>query len=134
MMSRFFQLLPPLVFLAFGTFTGWADLVVHYAFDESNQSNETVVDSLGRNNGTLINASEVIREAPSHDPLFGTACEFPPRSGVNLGTDSAVRPVDQFTISWWMRPDILDPFDRIYETMTGTTNGSRNSKIDHLDK
>lgn len=130
MMSRFFQLLPPLVFLAFGTFTGWADLVVHYAFDESNQSNETVVDSLGRNNGTLINASEVIREAPSHDPLFGTACEFPARSGVNLGTDSAVRPVDQFTISWWMRPDILDPFDRIYETMTGTTNEANGIRID----
>ena len=123
MMSRFFLHLPTLIILTvIGLRPIQADLVAHYSFDEISPNESTVVDSLGRNNGAFINGSDVLRGVSSPDALLGTACEFTLQSGVNLGTGSAVRPVDQFTISWWMRPDTLDSFDRIYETMSGTSN------------
>ena len=131
MMSRFLPLLPALVMLStVGTLPLRADLVAHYSFDENAPDDPTVVDSLGRNNGIFINSSNVLRGVASPDPLLGTACEFTLQSGVNLGTDPAVRPSDQFTISWWMRPDTLDSFDRIYETMSGTSNGANGIRID----
>ena len=131
MMSRFFLHLPTLIILAvIGLRPIQADLVAHYSFDEISPDESTVVDSLGRNNGSFINGSDVLRGVSSPDALLGTACEFTLQSGVNLGTGSAVRPVDQFTISWWMRPDTLDSFDRIYETMSGTSNAANGIRID----
>ena len=131
MMSRFLHPLPALAILSMiGTLPLQADLVAHYSFDENVPDDLTVLDSLGRNNGTFINSSNVLRGIPSPDPLLGTACGFTLQSGVNLGTDPAIRPSDQFTISWWMRPDTLDSFDRIYETMSGTSNGANGIRID----
>ena len=53
-----------------------ADLVAHYALDEIPSDDDTVIDSLGRNNGTFINSSGVTRGVPSPGPAFGTACDF----------------------------------------------------------
>ncbi|MCH2064447.1 MAG: lamin tail domain-containing protein [Roseibacillus sp.] len=107
-----------------------ADLVAHYPFDEPPAGDDTVIDSLGRNHAVLINSTSVTRGVAAHDPAFGTACDFALRGGVNLGTGTEVRPVDQFTMTWWMRPTTLNSFDRIYETMTGTSNGANGIRID----
>ena len=107
-----------------------ADLVAHYALDEPAGSGDTVIDSLGSNDGTLIGAPHVTREVPSFLPALGTAYEFGLRGGANLGTGEEVRPVDQFTMTWWMRPTTLNSFDRIYETLAGTGNNGNGIRID----
>ncbi|NRB27084.1 MAG: hypothetical protein HRU37_05310, partial [Roseibacillus sp.] len=124
------SLLVACVFLFLGTSPTLADLVAHYALDDSPAGGDTVIDSLGRNNGVLINSASVTRGGAAHDPTFGTACDFALRGGINLGTRTEVRPVDQFTLSWWMRPTTLNAFDRIFETMTGTSNGANGIRID----
>ena len=119
-----------LLLLGLGTSPTPADLVAHYALDDPPAGGDTVIDSLGRNNGVLINPASVTRGVAAHDPAFGTACDFALRGGINLGTRTEVRPVDQFTMTWWMRPTTLNAFDRIYETMTGTSNGANGIRID----
>ena len=58
MMSRFLHPLPALAILSMiGTLPLQADLVAHYSFDENVPDDLTVLDSLGRNNGTFINSS-----------------------------------------------------------------------------
>ena len=107
-----------------------ADLVAHYAFDEPAGSGDRIIDSLGSNDGTLIGSASVTREAPAANPALGTAYEFGLRGGANLGTGSEVRPIDQFTMTWWMRPTTLNSFDRIYETLSGTGNDGNGIRID----
>ena len=107
-----------------------ADLVAHYSFDELAGSGDVVVDSLGNNDGTLIGAPQVTRGIPSSLPALGTAYEFGLRGGADLGTRKEVRPSDQFTLTWWMRPTTLNSFDRIYETLAGTGNDGNGIRID----
>ena len=107
-----------------------ADLVAHYALDEAPTDDAILTDSLGANNGVFINPPGITRGVPSPGPSLGTACDFSLRSGANLGTGPEVRPIDQFTLTWWMRPTTLNAFDRIYETMSGTSNGANGIRID----
>ncbi|MEE3178795.1 MAG: hypothetical protein VX317_03870, partial [Verrucomicrobiota bacterium] len=75
-----------LLLLGLGTSPAPADLVAHYALDDPPAGGDTVIDSLGRNNGVLINPASVTRGVAAHDPAFGTACDFALRGGINLGT------------------------------------------------
>ncbi|MGC6427043.1 MAG: lamin tail domain-containing protein [Akkermansiaceae bacterium] len=103
-----------------------ADLVAHYALDETSGST-TVTDSIGLNNGTLIGTSSATKglSAP-----FGTAYDFPLRSGFKIDPTPAVQPTDQFTISFWFRPTTLNDFDRFFETLSGTGNDGSGIRID----
>ena len=129
------QLLPSVI-LSAGILLGasclpsTADLVAHYALDEAPTDDAILTDSLGTNNGVFINPPGITRGVPSPGPSLGTACDFSLRSGANLGTGPEVRPIDQFTLTWWMRPTTLNAFDRIYETMSGTSNGANGIRID----
>jgi hypothetical protein len=107
-----------------------ADLVAHYALDELPGSGDTVADSFDKNPATLISSGNVTKGVASPAPAFGTAYDFELRGGANLGIGSEVRPIDQFTMTWWMRPDTLNSFDRIYETLAGTGNSGNGIRID----
>jgi len=104
-----------------------ADLVAHYPLDETSAADNTVTDSLGQNHGTLISPGEVTKgiNAP-----HGTGYEFTLRGGASIPPTSAIRPVDQFTITWWFRPTTLDAFDRLYESLAGTGNNGTGIRID----
>ena len=101
-----------------------ADLVAHYGLDET--SGTTVIDSLGENDGQLIGSGSTKGIPAPH----GTAHDFPLRGGIDLGASLQVQPTDQFTLTWWMRPDTLNAFDRIYESLSGTGNSGNGIRID----
>ncbi|MDA7882343.1 CotH kinase family protein, partial [Akkermansiaceae bacterium] len=86
-----------------------------------------VTDSLGDNHGALIGAGTTTKgfSAP-----HGTGYDFALRSGFSIPPSSAVRPTDQFTITWWFRPTTLDAFDRMYETLAGIGNDGNGIRID----
>ncbi len=107
-----------------------ADLVAHYPLDELPGSGNTVTDSLGLNHGTLISPGNVTKGIVSPVTFPGTAYDFALRGGANLGSGSEVRPTDQFTLTWWMRPDTLNSFDRIYESLSGTGDSGNGMRID----
>ena len=57
-------LLVACVFLLLGASPTPADLVAHYALDDPPGGTDTVIDSLGINNGVLINSASVTRGWP----------------------------------------------------------------------
>jgi hypothetical protein len=103
-----------------------ADLVAHYALDETDPGT-TVDDSLNKNPGTLIGTAAPTKGFTS--PL-NTGYDFPLRSGFKIDPATEVQPTDQFTITWWFRPTTLDAFDRLYETLAGTGNDGSGIRID----
>ncbi len=108
-----------------------ADLVAHYALDETDDSASPAVDSLGNNPGNIIGGeANLSKGVASAMPHLNTAYHFEIRGGLNIGTSQAARPSDQWTMTWWMRPDTLDPFDRIYESLAGTGNDGNGIRID----
>lgn len=106
--------------------------VAHYALDESSG---VVVDAAfegGLNHGTVINDPEVNQN--SGTAIFGTSYDLAPTGsaggGANLGTDVSVRPANDFTMTFWFRPDSFDNFDRIIESMNGAAPTSRGYRFD----
>ncbi len=122
-----------LVCLLFLTCAGLrAELVAHYRLDEAVGGTNVVVDSVGGNDGTLINAGLVGRE---FEPApFRVAYDFRTDAvqggGVDLGTSAAVRPQTNWTVTWWMQLDELDAFERLVESMNGTASTSRGIRFD----
>ena len=104
-----------------------ADLVAHYALDETDPGNNTVTDSLGLNHGTIISPGNVTKGLPGP---HGAVYDFGLRGGVNIPPASEIRPDDQFTITWWFRPTTLNAFDRLYESLAGTGNDGNGIRID----
>ncbi|MGJ8697569.1 MAG: lamin tail domain-containing protein [Verrucomicrobiaceae bacterium] len=104
-----------------------ADLVAHYALDETDPASTTVSDSLGKNPGTLIGSASPTKNFTS--PL-NVGYDFPTRSGFKIDPAPEVQPTDQFTITWWFRPTTLDQFDRFFETLSGTGNSGSGIRID----
>ncbi|MFT6239342.1 MAG: hypothetical protein ACJAQT_001421 [Akkermansiaceae bacterium] len=104
----------------------YADLVAHYALDETSPS-PIVTDSLGQNPGTLIGTATPTKgfTAP-----HATAYDFPLRSGFKINPSPEVQPSDQFTLTWWFRPTTLNAFDRFFETLSGTGNDGSGIRID----
>ena len=108
-----------------------AGLIAHYALDEAAASGNPVADSAGANSGSLINAARVTQGVAGAP--FGTAYDFEPTTnggGVNLGTSAAVRPTDDFTMTFWFQADVLNAFDRLVESMDGTAASSRGYRLD----
>ncbi len=104
-----------------------ADLVAHYALDETDTTTTVVQDSLQQNNGVLIGNSNPTKNFTA---IHGTGYNFPLRSGFRVDPAPEVQPTDQFTITWWFRPTTLDAFDRFYETLSGTGNNGSGIRID----
>lgn len=104
-----------------------ADLVAHYGLDETDSGSSVVTDSFQRNNGQLIGNGNPSKNFTS--PL-GTGYNFPTTSGFRIPPAPEVQPSDQFTITWWFRPTTLSSFDRLYETLAGTTNTGSGIRID----
>ncbi|MDF1712746.1 MAG: lamin tail domain-containing protein, partial [Akkermansiaceae bacterium] len=104
-----------------------ADLVAHYALDETDTTTSVVQDSLQQNNGVLIGSGSPTKNFTAP---HGTGYDFPLRSGFRVDPAPAVQPNDQFTITWWFRPTTLDAFDRFYETLSGTGNNGSGIRID----
>ena len=104
-----------------------ADLVAHYALDETDAGSTVVTDSLGNNPGELIGSATVTK---GFSALHGTGYDFPLRSGFKIAPSPEVRPTDQFTMTWWFRPTTLDAFDRMFETLSGTGNDGSGIRVD----
>ncbi|MDA9830801.1 LamG domain-containing protein, partial [Akkermansiaceae bacterium] len=104
-----------------------ADLVAHYALDETDTTTSVVQDSLQQNNGVLIGSGSPTKNFTAP---HGTGYDFPLRSGFRVDPAPEVQPNDQFTITWWFRPTTLDAFDRFYETLSGTGNNGSGIRID----
>ena len=104
-----------------------ADLVAHYALDETDASTRVIQDSLQLNNGLLIGNSNPTKNFRA---LHGTGYDFPLRSGFRVNPAPEVQPTDQFTITWWFRPTTLNAFDRFYETLSGTGKNGSGIRID----
>ncbi|MDC0281751.1 lamin tail domain-containing protein [Akkermansiaceae bacterium] len=104
-----------------------ADLVAHYALDETDASTKVIQDSLQLNNGLLIGNSNPTKNFRA---LHGTGYDFPLRSGFRVNPALEVQPTDQFTITWWFRPTTLNAFDRFYETLSGTGKNGSGIRID----
>lgn len=107
-----------------------ADLAAHYPLDEAVDDEGPAVDAAGGNPGALINPFAVFRGEESARPVLGTAYVFDTTGGLDLGTAPAVRPADRFTITFWIRPDTLNDFDRFYESLAGTGNDGNGMRID----
>ena len=121
---RFFALIP---FLATALLApAKADLVAHYALDEAG-GGSVVTDSLGNNPGALIGSGTATKGVSAP---HGTGYDFELRSGLSIPPTAAVRPTDQFTITWWFKPTTLDAFDRMYESLAGTGNDGNGIRID----
>ena len=110
-----------------GLITANADLVAHYALDETDTTTSIVQDSLKQNDGILIGSSSPAKDFKA---LHGTGYDFPLRSGFRVNPSPEVQPTDQFTITWWFRPTILNAFDRFYETLSGTGKNGSGIRID----
>ena len=104
-----------------------ADLVAHYALDETDTATSVVQDSLQQNNGVLIGSSNPTKNFTA---IHGSGYDFPLRSGFRVDPAPEVQPTDQFTITWWFRPTTLNAFDRFYETLSGTGNNGSGIRID----
>ncbi len=108
-----------------------AGLVAHYRLDEPAQSPGPVVDSVAGQDGAVINPARVTQGVGGP---FGLAYQFAPGGGqgggVNLGTSGAVQPADNFTMTFWFRPETLNQFDRLIESMSGTATTSRGFRYD----
>lgn len=115
----------PLFFVTF--LPASADLVAHYALDETDTTTSVVQDSLQQNNGVLIGSGSPTKNFTAP---HGTGYDFPLRSGFRVDPAPEVQPNDQFTITWWFRPTTLDAFDRFYETLSGTGNNGSGIRID----
>ncbi|MEZ5304530.1 MAG: LamG-like jellyroll fold domain-containing protein [Verrucomicrobiales bacterium] len=109
---------------------GRAELAAHYALDEAFDTSGPAAETLGANDGTLINPPDVVRGRPAPHANLGTAYDFGLSGGIDLGTAAAVRPTDRFTMTWWMRPDTLNAFDRLYESLSGTADNGSGIRID----
>ena len=121
---RFFGLIP--LFTIALLAPAKADLVAHYALDEAG-GGSVVTGSLGNNPGALIGSGTATKGVSA--PL-GTGYDFELRSGFSIPPTAAVRPSDQFTITWWFKPTTLDAFDRMYESLAGTGNDGNGIRID----
>jgi len=110
--------------------TAEAALVAHYRLDDLSTAG-AIEDSVGAHDGAVINAARVTPGVPLQ---FGTSFDFQPGGGqgggINLGTSAAVRPADDFTMTFRFNADTLDQFDRLIESMDGTTPTSRGFRID----
>ena len=110
-----------------GLITANADLVAHYALDETDTTTNIVQDSLEQNDGILIGSSSPAKDFKA---VHGTGYDFPLRSGFRVNPSPEVQPTDQFTITWWFRPTTLNAFDRFYETLSGTGKNGSGIRID----
>lgn len=102
-----------------------ADLVAHYALDETGGS--VVTDSFGDNHGEVIGSGSA---GQGFAALHGTGYNFATRSGFEISPAPEVQPTDQFTMTWWFRPTTLDAFDRLFETLAGTGNDGSGIRVD----
>lgn len=68
-----------------------ADLVAHYALDETDPSTTFVLDSLQQNNGVLIGN---LAPTKSFAALHGTGYNFPLASGFSIDPSPQVQPTD----------------------------------------
>ena len=81
-----------------------ADLVAHYALDETDGDAAPAADSLGANPGAVIGgAGNVSKGFASPKAYLGSSYDFALRGGLDLGDSTVVRPIDQWTMTWWMR-------------------------------
>jgi hypothetical protein len=79
------------------TFIDWNNsLVSWWRMDDTNTTH--VIDYLGRNNGTIVNAWRDV------DGYFGKSIEFNRNDWIDFGTEQSLRP-DVFTISAWVQLD-----------------------------
>ncbi len=104
-----------------------ADLVAHYALDETDPTSPIVNDSFGNNPGTLIGSAPPTKNFVG---AHGSSHNFPQRSGFSISPAPEVQPADQFTISFWFYPTSLESFDRLFETLSGTGNAGSGLRID----
>ncbi len=100
-----------------------------YKLDEPASSGDPVVDWTGNNNGTLSSAS-LVTQGVTPAPIgsaYGFARGASDAGGVNLGYDSAVRPTDDFTLTYWFKTDVDDAsFTRLFESIDmANTHGYR---------
>jgi len=99
--------------------------VALYKLDEPAGSGNPVVDSAGSNHGTLMgNPAQGVPGAVCGACAFDGAGD-----GVNVGNGSALKPADDFTVTFWFNPQSFTsttapPFkyERIIDA-TGTTGG-----------
>lgn len=120
--------------------TSYGKLAAWYPLDESPAAAPTVTDNIASNQASLIgydadpNLSYVTRGVPSARPNLGFAYDFDRTDaaggGLNLGTDAAVQPTDQFTISFFFQPQFLTTFDRFFESLVGNSNDLHGMRID----
>lgn len=112
--------------LLLGPTLGWADLIAHYTFDDAAASGLAIDRAGGDDNGTVgsgVTQGDAIAK-------FGSSVLFNAGTGsaITLANSSGINtPTDNFTITMWIRPDVLGRnFDRFYETMdSGNQNGLR---------
>ncbi|MDA7888305.1 hypothetical protein N9A86_02850, partial [Akkermansiaceae bacterium] len=121
-----------------------AKLVAWYPLDESPEAPLPVTENIAANDASLIGydpdpgLSYVTRGVPSARQNLGLAYLFekddsmvpPVGGGLNLGSNAAVQPTDQFTISFFFQLHTFNAFDRFFESQVTNTNTQHGIRID----
>lgn len=113
-----------------------AKLTAWYPFDESPAADAVVVENVADNAPTMIgfdpdpDLSLIERGYPSASSALGTAYRLTNGGIISLGTNPAVQPTDQFTISFFYQPGVTDAYDRIFESQDGNANTQHGIRID----
>ena len=114
--------------LAAGTLASHARLAAWYPLDEPTAA--AASENIGGNDGTLIGTDFITQGHPSASNVLGTSYLLTKGGALNLGSNTAVQPTDQFTISFFYQPGTFDAFDRILESQSTNTNAQDGIRID----
>ncbi|MDA7917197.1 LamG domain-containing protein [Akkermansiaceae bacterium] len=119
-----------------------AKLTAWYPLDESSSATAlTAVENIAGNDATVVGfdaadpaAGSIERGHPSAFQRLGTSYLL--NSGVNtggaldLGTDTAIQPTDQFTYTCFFQPSNFSAYDRIFESLDGNVAAQNGIRID----
>ena len=137
MKSTIFKLLLPLAVAT--ALPASAKLAAWYPLDESSSSAATaVVENVADNDAAMIGYDPtpnsdfnfVERGYPSATLALGTSYRFDKGGALDLGTNAAVQPTDQFTISFFTQLGTVNAFDRYFESQSTNTNDQDGLRID----
>lgn len=114
-----------------------AKLAAWYPLDEPIGSTGDATEVVAGNNATLINydaadadSSLLERGNPSANSAFGTSYLLEKGGALNLGSNAAVQPTDQFTISFFTQLNTANAYDRYLESQATNNNAQHGLRID----
>ncbi|MGC6426995.1 MAG: LamG-like jellyroll fold domain-containing protein [Akkermansiaceae bacterium] len=115
-----------------------AKLVAWYPLDEFSDAN--VAENIAGNSASLVGLdanpdfTSVIKGHPAATQALGTSYlineEDNNGGALALGTNAAVQPTDQFTMTCFIQPAAFNSYDRIFESLDGNGPGQSGIRID----